>query len=441
MYVTVIGAGYVGLTTAVCLAHKGHIVDIYDIDNTKLDKIKEGIAPFYEAGLQDLLKASLSNGSLRVTCDLETSARYTEAIFICVGTPSTNGNINLDYVKNASKEIGKALSKSADKDKYRLVVVKSTVLPGTTEDVIIPLLLTSNLRLNEHFGVCVNPEFLREGTAVNDFLNPKDVGIVIGSSDKRAGDQLAEIYRSFDAPILRTTIKSAEMIKYARNACLAKDISFVNELANICSQVGVDYDEVKKGLKLDKRIGSFVDAGIGYGGSCFPKDVSALQAGAEATGYNARFLEIVQIINDEQPYIVMRLAEKIVGELKDKLVTVLGLSFKGGSDDIRESRSLQLISFLIERGAKITVYDPKSMDNARKELSDKVTYAQSASEALAQGDIWFIATDWDEFKDINLYFSPNPKILIDGKRIIDPAKLPKNIKYQGVGYPVQLVTS
>jgi UDPglucose 6-dehydrogenase len=282
----------------------------------------------------------------------------------------------------------------------------------------------------------MNPEFLREGQAVKDFLYPKDLGIVIGEYDKKSGDVLSEIYRGFDAEIMRTSLRAAEMIKYARNSYLAKDISFANEIANICQECGVDYLEVKRGMELDSRIGKgrFLNAGAGFGGSCFPKDVQALAAKALKVGVDPKILKATLDVNELQPRKIVELTTQVVGKLKGKNIAVLGLAFKPGTDDMREAVSIKVVNLLLDEGAKVYAYDPKALENARKIFGNKIVYANNVKDALSNADACIILTEWPEFADVKLYEKLRGKVIIDGRRVLRPSKL-QGFVYHAIGFP------
>lgn len=283
----------------------------------------------------------------------------------------------------------------------------------------------------------MNPEFLREGQAVKDFVFPKDVGVVIGEFDARSGAALLEVYNGFDTEIIRTGIRTAEMIKYARNSYLAKDVSFANEIANICQKCGVDFLAVKKGMEMDKRIGKarFLEAGAGFGGSCFPKDVHALAAKAAEVGVEPKFLKAALEVNDLQPYNLIELSKRTAGELNGASVAVLGLAFKPGTDDMREAPSIKIVKALLQEGAEIHAYDPKALNNAKKIFGETIAYANKAVEALSDADVCIIVTEWPEFADPNLYGHMRGKVIIDGRRVLNPSTLPQGFTYNAIGFP------
>jgi UDPglucose 6-dehydrogenase len=437
MRIAVIGTGYVGLTTAVCLAAKGHQVFCVDIDKERIESIRKGSPVIYERGLEQLLQEVLANNKLIPTVDLEKAFQNSDISFICVGTPCGNeGSIDLRQIKNVAEQIGVLLG---EKNSYHVIIVKSTVVPGTTEDVILPILgRFSGKKVGVDFGVCMNPEFLREGHAVEDFLFPKNAGIVIGEFDQKSGDLAAKVYEDFDAELLRTSIRAAEMIKYARNCYLAKDVSFSNEIANICQVLGVDYLDVMKGLEMDSRIGKgrFLVAGAGFGGSCFPKDVSAIITEAKKCGIRPFILESTLKVNESQPYELIRLAKEALGNsLQDQNVTVLGLAFKPGTDDVREAPSIKLINALLGEGCKVRVYDKKAMDNTKRVFGDKIEYADNVEEALKSADVCIIVTEWPEFANPEIYTCMNNRVIVDGRRVLDPNLLDSGFTYLAVGLP------
>lgn len=430
------GAGYVGLTTSVCLASEGHSVFCVDKDKRKIAQVANGKALIYERGLEEMLQDVLRDGRLVATTDPNEAVHGSDISFICVGTPSKqDGSIDLTYVRGVSEEIGEALS---SKGEYHVVVVRSTVIPGTTEQTILPLLeQRSGKRAGEHFGLCVNPEFLQEGNAVEDFLHPNKLGIVAGQLDRRSGDTLLKVYEGFDAEILRTTLRTAEMIKYARNSYLAKDISFANEIANFCQKLGVDYLDVKRGMEMDARIGKgrFLNAGVGFGGSCFPKDVKALEAMAHSNRIRLRLLEATLAVNADQPYKAIEILEEHLGFLENKKIAVLGLAFKRDTDDMREAPSIRIVDSLLLKRATVVAYDPKATETARKIFGKTVMFKDTAKEALMEADACVIVTDWDEFADVSIYNSMKGKIIVDGRRILDPSKLKHDLEYCAIGKP------
>ncbi len=414
MRISIIGTGYVGLVTGACFADRGNDVICGDIDEERINSINAGKPPIYEAGLEEMLKRCLEEGKIKASTDIKQAVLDTEISFICVGTPSgLLDYIDLKHIEEVSKEIGKVLKK---KDDYHIVVVKSTVVPGTTEHSVVPSLETnSGKKCGVDFGVCMNPEFLREGRAIDDFLNPDR--IVIGGVNERSTNKLKELYTGFDAPIMGTDPKTAEMIKYATNSFLVTKISFINEIGNICKQLGIDVYEVARGLAMDSRISpQFLNSGIGFGGSCFPKDVKALVGKAKEAYYRPIILNAALELNELQPLRVVELLEKRAGPLKGLDVTLLGLAFKPGTDDMREAPSLIIIQSLLKKGANVHLTDPEAIDEAKKVLGkhERIDYYTSADEAVAKSRYVLIVTEWSEFKRPELY---QGKSVIDGRRI------------------------
>ncbi len=423
MKISIIGSGYVGLVTGACFAKLNNEVICVDIDKDKVEKINRGISPFYEKGLDVLLKDVKDR--LKATTDIKNAVINSDVTFICVGTPrGLVGEADLSYIESACKDIGEALKR---KDEYHLVVVKSTVPPGTTEHRIKPLLEeVSKKETYKDFGLAMNPEFLREGNAIEDFMNPDR--IVIGVKDDRSKEILLELYKDFNCPKLIVSPTTAEMIKYASNAFLAIKISFINEIGNLCKALGIDVYEVAKGIGLDKRIGKhFLRAGIGFGGSCFPKDVKALINKAREHFYHPIILNAALEINEAQPYKLVDLLEKKAGNLRGKDVTVLGLAFKPNTDDVREAPSIKIVNALLNKGAKVHVYDPKAMENFKRLFGNKIDYCNSAREAVSKSKYVLIVTEWNEFKDKELY---KEKYVFDGRRVDEAKELAKY--YEGV---------
>jgi UDPglucose 6-dehydrogenase len=421
MKISIIGAGYVGLTTGIGLASL-NLVTCVDIDAAKVEKLNHGESTIYEPELAERLREALDKNQFKATTDLTGAIQDSEIIFICVGTPSKpDGSMDLKFIKQATKDVGSVLKTRSD---YSVVVVKSTVVSGTTENVVVPLLESSSgKKAGAEFGVCMNPEFLREGKAFFDFFNPDR--IVIGELDKRSGDALHKLYGDFKCPIIRTNPRTAEMIKYASNAFLATKISFINEIGNICKRLDIDVYEVANGIGLDRRISPhFLSAGIGFGGSCFPKDVKALMAKAKELGYEPEILKKVIELNESQPLRLVELLKKHVPNLKGKSIGVLGLAFKPETDDIREAPSIKVVEELLRQGARVRAHDPEAVDNFKRSFPD-VQYC-SAKEVLTS-DAILILTEWDEFKKLDY----SGKIVIDGRKI-DEAR--KARIYEGVGW-------
>ncbi len=414
MNISIIGTGYVGLVTGACFAKLGHIVICVDINEGRINDINKGIAPIYEDKLDGILKKCIKEGSLKATADIRHAVENTDVSFICVGTPSgLLGYIDLKYIDEVSKDIGTILK---DKDDYHVVVVKSTVVPGTTEHSVLPLLeKKSGKKAGRDFGVCMNPEFLREGTAVDDFMYPDRM--IIGGIDDRSTDAVFDLYKDFKCPTIKTDPKTAEMIKYATNSFLVTKISFINEIGNICKQLGIDVFEVSRGLGMDSRVSpKFLNAGIGFGGSCFPKDVNALVGKAKEVYYRPIVLNAALELNETQPLRLIELLERKIGSIKNENVVVLGLAFKPGTDDMREAPSIKVVQTLIKKGANVFVTDPKAVGEAKKLMGEheRLTYCSSKEDAVKNGKYILIVTEWDEFRDKKLY---KGKIVIDGRKI------------------------
>ena len=414
MKVAVIGAGYVGLVTGTGLASCGHDVSLVDIDARKVAMINQAKAPFYEAGLEPLLQKSAGK-NLGATVETNKAVTTADVVFICVQTYcQDDGAIDLTHIKQAVTDVGKTLKATRS---HPLVVIKSTVIPGTTEKVLIPLLEeNSGKKSGDDFGVAVNPEFLREGQAVEDFFNPDR--IVIGELDNDSGDILCQLYQDFHTPVLRTDLKTAEIIKYASNVFLATKISFINEIGNICKKLGIDTYKVAQGMSLDSRISPhFLSAGVGFGGSCLPKDTKALISAARELGYQPHLLQSVIRVNEEQPLRLVEVVAKRVGELSRRKIAVLGLAFKPGTDDMRDSPAIKIVNELLRLGALVTAYDPVAMDNARGIFGEQIEYAATAEDAVLDAELILIVTEWSEFNNPALY---RGKKVFYGRRLISP---------------------
>lgn len=438
--ISVIGVGYVGLCTAVGFASKGYSVIACDIEAEKINKINKGAPPFFEPGLQEKLADSLQKGNLKgVVDEVDRAIQETDFTYVAVGTPSkADGSIDLKFIESAAQSIGKALK---HKDGYHVVIVKSTVVPGTTQNVVLPILeRESGKKCSREFGLCMNPEFLRQGSAFQDTLNADRV--VIGSYDKQSGDKLEGLYRGFYIthvpPILRTTLSTAELIKYASNAMLATKISFINSIANICEKIsGADVKVVATAMGLDKRIGpQFLDAGLGYGGSCFPKDVKALIACSQTFGYTPELLESAESVNKNQPLKAVEFCKQQLGDLKGKQIAILGLAFKPDTDDMREARVIPIIHQLLFEGAKVAAYDPVAMSVAKTIFKDTICYTDSSIDCLKGADCCILVTEWPEFKKLTpevFLKQMRQPILIDGRRIYDPEEFCKKLKFTAIG--------
>ena len=434
------GIGYVGLCTAVGFASKGYRVIASTHDAEKADKINKGIPPFYEPNLQNLLEQTVKAGNLKCLINqTEEAVRESDITFNAVGTPSRqDGSIDLQFIETSARDIGMALAK---KSTYHVVVVKSTVVPGTTQDLVKPIIEKESMKsCGSDFGLCMNPEFLRQGSAFEDTLHTDR--IVIGEYDKRSGDVLDGVYRDFYGkdmpPLIRTTLSTAELIKYASNSLLATKISYINSIANLCEKIpDADVKVVALAMGLDKRIGPlFLNAGLGYGGSCFPKDVKALIAHSEKLGYHLEILESVESVNKTQPLKAVQFCEELIGNLDGKQVAVLGLAFKSDTDDMREARAIPIINSLLAKGAKVTAYDPVAMPVAKVIFKKKVEFAVSAVDCLKNADCCILVTEWDEFKRLKPDdFIRNMKqaVLVDGRRIYDPVEFGAAMRFRAIG--------
>ncbi len=418
--IAIVGTGHVGLATAVAFSEWGHEVVGADIDGRVIADLRAGKTTHYEPGLPEALAKSLTAGRLSFTTDVEDAARHADAVFLCVGTPSReDGSIDLTYVRKAAQTVGRALGSVGG---YGVVVVvKSTVLPGTTEGVVGPAIeKTSGRKAGPDFGLAVNPEFLREGSAVEDAMHPDR--IVIGGIDEKSIETLEAVYTRFDCPRMRTDLRTAEMIKYATNAFLATKVSFANELANLCDAFGgINVDRVVEGMGLDPRINPrFLKAGLGFGGSCFPKDVRAILAAGKAHGYASRLLKATLDVNERQPLRALELAEKAVGSLKGKRVAILGLSFKGGSDDIRGSSAIHLARALLRKGAEVVGYDPVVRETFREAVPGIET-AGNIRSAVLHADACIVHNDWPQWRELTAadFQGMRRKIVIDGRRILN----------------------
>ncbi len=431
MKIAMIGAGYVGLVTGTCLANLGNDVICMDIDPAKIESLKKGIVPIYEPGLRDLVEINLNEGRLRFTTDMEDAVKSSDVIFIAVGTPSgENGVADLSYVFAAAKDIARFMNS------YKIVVVKSTVPPETTFKVRDTIRQDQKSRMA--FDIVSNPEFLREGQAINDFMMPDR--IIMGIENEAARKIMMDIYKPIERtgrPIFVTDIKSSELIKYVNNAMLAARISFMNEISHLCEAVGADVKLVAKGVGLDSRIGPrFLQAGAGYGGSCFPKDVKALIHQMKDKNCRSRILEAIDSVNEAQKIHVAEKVKKLIGSPKGKRIAVWGLSFKPKTDDMREAPSIVLINELQKQGARITAFDPVAKNNAKKIFRD-IDYAANPYEAVKGADCLVIMTEWDEFRELDkdkvksLMSSPN---IVDARNIYEPAEmLAFGFNYSGIG--------
>lgn len=429
-HITMIGTGYVGLVTGVCLAEIGHHVTCVDIDQQKVEKMRAGISPIYEPGMEALMKNNLNEGRLSFTTNMSHACEQAHVIYIAVGTPQrSDGTVDLTYIKDAAQKIGQSIRKNV------IVVTKSTVPVGTNQ--WIKETIQRHLKASCEVEIVANPEFLREGSAIEDTFHGDR--IVLGADNNQAAAIIEEINQPFDIPIYKTDLQSAEMIKYASNAFLATKISFINEIASICEKVGANVDDVAHGMGMDNRIGpKFLQAGIGYGGSCFPKDTEALVQIAGNVEHHFDLLKAVIRVNNEQQVRIIEKAKQALGEiLAGKTIAILGLAFKPNTDDIREAASIVIAKQLVKEGAVVNVYDPVAMENAKSVLADTVNYKKTVAAALERADGAIIVTEWDEIKRIPLkLFSEqmNTPIIIDGRNCYSlKAAEAANIEYHSIG--------
>ena len=427
--IAVAGTGYVGLVAGACFAERGHQVICVDVDKKKVEMMKQNISPIYEEGLQELMEKNHKAGRLDYTTDYKSAYKDADAIFIGVGTPEQpDGSANLSYIATVSRQIAENIEKDC------LVVVKSTVPIGTNDKVeqFIKDFLVHDVKVE----IASNPEFLAQGRAVKDTLEAKR--IVIGTESKEAERKLMEIYEPFNLPIVSVNRRSAEMIKYASNDFLALKISYMNDIANLCELVGANIEDVAKGMSYDDRIGAnFLKAGIGYGGSCFPKDTKALKFLARQNGYKLKTVEAAVEVNKEQKTKLYKKACDRLITFNNLKVAVLGLAFKPGTDDLREAPSLDNVALLLEQGANIYAYDPVAEENFKKKYQDQIIYAKSPEEALRDANVCFIFTEWDDIKKVKpeeykkLMKTP---LVYDGRNIYDLKEMKENgVEYYSIG--------
>ncbi|WP_077210806.1 UDP-glucose dehydrogenase family protein [Bacillus dakarensis] len=431
MNIAVTGAGYVGLVTGVCLAELGHEVICIDVNEEKIEMLKRGRSPIYEPGLEPLLEKHLDNGRLHFTISPDTAYRKAEIIYIAVGTPQKHdGTVNLDFIMKAAETIPQYIKRDC------IICTKSTVPVGTNDK--IQRLIHERKPPDVRIDVVSNPEFLREGCAMTDFFNGDR--IVIGASSTEAASTIESIYLPLGIPCIKTDIKSAEMIKYASNAFLATKISFINEIAAICEKIGANIEEVTKGIGSDKRIGPhFLQSGIGYGGSCFPKDTQALVQLAGNVQHPFDLLQAVIQVNNRQQSLPVRKAKELLSSLKGKKIALLGLSFKPNTDDIREAASLTIIHELQKEGAAVTAFDPAALPNTLQHLGNSIQYAVTIESALQNADAAIIATEWNEIKHASLDIYEKymrTAIVIDGRNCYSLKDIQNhNITYISIGRP------
>lgn len=429
MRLTIAGTGYVGLVAGVCFAHVGHQVTCVDIDEQKVAMLNKGISPIYETDLEEFLQEGLKKGLLSFTTDYQSAYRDPDVIFIGVGTPELpDGSANLSYVASVARQIAESVERDC------LVVVKSTVPVGTNDKV--EQFIKDSLVHPVRIEVASNPEFLAQGTAVHDMMHAQR--IVIGIEDKHSETILRELYAPFNLPIVAVSRRSAEMTKYASNDFLALKISYMNDLANLCELVGANIEDVALGMSYDKRIGSrFLKAGIGYGGSCFPKDTKALQYLAAQYGYNLRTVTAAVDVNNEQRYKLYRKAANRMITFNGIKVAVLGLAFKSGTDDLRESPAVYNIPLLLEQGAEITAFDPVAEENCKRQYQFSMEYAQTVEDALKGAQVCFIFTDWQEIRDMEpsaFKSLMRTALVYDGRNLFDSrAMLEAGVEYYSIG--------
>lgn len=438
MKIAFLGTGYVGLTSGTCFAEAGHDVVCVDINPEIVERLQAGVITIYEPGLTELVQKNTEAGRLSFTADTQSAIAAADVVFIAVGTPpKPDGGVNLSYIEGAAKNIGEAL----EPGKYKVIVGKSTV-PVTTGEKVRQL-IGEHAPESAEYDVVSNPEFLREGTAVNDFFNPDR--IVIGANSERARDTMWKIYESFPGERVNVDLNSAEIIKHAANSYLAMKISFINAVANICDSANADVAAVAHGIGLDERIGkSFLYAGLGYGGSCFPKDVQGFLSVSQDVGVPFTLLEEVVAINDGMRTRMLKLMREKLGGLDGKKIAVWGIAFKANTDDLRESVAVKLIKELVNRGAQVTAYDEKGDESFRKQEADfiaqnaeKLTLASSAMEAAQDADALLIATEWPEFRDAaaaDIKEALAAPVVFDGRNMRDPEEMIREgFEYYGVG--------
>ncbi|MCR4316026.1 MAG: UDP-glucose/GDP-mannose dehydrogenase family protein [Planctomycetes bacterium] len=429
MKVAVIGSGYVGLCTGACLSEIGHDVICVDNNEEKVRKLIAGIMPIYEPGLDDFIARNMKAKRLTFSTEVAPAVQQSEVIFICVGTPSTaSGKADLSYVEAVARTIASNLGG------YKLIVEKSTVPVNTAEK--IRMTISHYAPEGSEFDVASNPEFLAEGTAMSDAMNPSR--IVLGVTSKRAENLLRELYKPLPGPVIVTDTSSSELIKHASNSFLAMKISFVNALANICELAGADVSQVTEGMGLDPRIGPhFLRAGVGYGGSCFPKDVDAFHFIAEELGYNFRLLAEVQDVNREQVKRFIAKIDRALWVIKEKKIAVLGVAFKPDTDDIRNAPSIAVIEHLLLEGAQVRLYDPKALENAKQQFQNQVSYHEDIYDACTDADCTLLLTEWKEVRTMDLQKLKSVvrlPLIIDGRNLFDPKEMKQQgFKYFGIG--------
>ncbi|WP_078555849.1 UDP-glucose 6-dehydrogenase TuaD [Bacillus alkalicellulosilyticus] len=429
--IAVMGTGYVGLVSGTCFAEIGNQVTCCDIDEGKIQRLNEGIIPIYEPGLEEVVKRNIKEERLTFTTDIPSAIRDAEIVYIGVGTPmAESGEADLTFVKNVAKTIGENLNG------YKVIVNKSTVPVGTGK--LVQSIIKEHSTGNVEFDVVSNPEFLREGSALEDTMNMERA--VIGATSDKAANIIKEIHEPFNTTIISTNLESAEMIKYAANAFLATKISFINDIANICERVGADVTKVAEGMGLDSRIGAkFLQAGIGYGGSCFPKDTRALIHIAEQVDYDFKMMKAVINTNEYQKMKVVTKLKDIISELKGKTIAVLGLAFKPNTDDMRDAPSLEIIPALLKEGAKIQAFDPIAKEAARLHFGDAISYHTDVYETLTNADVCVILTEWKDVLELDLnkvHSLLSKPVIVDGRNCFDLKEAEAaNLIYHSIGRP------
>jgi UDPglucose 6-dehydrogenase len=431
MHIAVIGTGYVGLVTGACFAEFGVDVTCVDVDQKKIEKLKEGTIPIYEPGLDKIVEKNAAAGRLKFTTDISSAVKEALVVFLAVGTPpQEDGSPDMSYYRQAAKDVAESING------YKVLVTKSTVPIGTGK--WLRDFVSENLKVETEFGVASNPEFLREGAAIDDFMRPDRV--VIGSNEERAIEVMKELYRPLyliETPIVITSLEAAELIKYAANAFLATKITFINEVANLCDAIGCDVHDVARGMGMDNRIGrKFLHPGPGYGGSCFPKDTRALTTVADQFGVETRIVDAVIEANERQRDAMLRKIEGLAGDLNGKQIGMLGLSFKPETDDMRESPAIDIIRAIVERGGKVRAFDPVAMDEA-KHCLPSIEYAEDEYDAIRDADVLVIVTEWNQFRALDMdkvkQLLKSPKIA-DLRNIYEPADMRElGFEYVGVG--------
>ena len=429
--ICVIGTGYVGLVTGTCFSDMGHRVICLDINEKRIEKLNNGVMPIYEPGLKQIVDQNVEAGRLNFTTSYKQALENTEFAFIAVGTPSSiDGDADMQYVKMAAETIASHLD-------HPIIIVNKSTVPVGTGDWVSEIIKSLNGGKTPPFSVVSNPEFLREGSAVNDFMEPDRV--VLGSTNREAAEKVADLYEALRAPIMITDLRTAEMIKYASNAFLATRISFINEIANICESLGADVKEVARGMGMDKRIGpSFLDAGLGWGGSCFPKDVKALAHMAETRGSHPQLLQAVMDINQNQRKRAVQKVTKALGSLQGKTIGLLGLSFKPNTDDIRDAPALDIARMLLEAGAAVQAFDPQAMEISKKEIP-QLQLRKNPYEVAEGADALILATEWNEFKSLDferIKANMRGDVILDGRNVWDGQELHEmGFSYYGMGVP------